>query len=105
MAVETATIIRGTLISSNPATQRDTYVLQTLLVTTDNTADAADTIAVDLAPYGGSVFRGALGWKETTDGSVIATENPTTAVTGTTVTLTIPAGTDNDPRTYKIYFT
>jgi len=30
-------------------------------------------------------------------------EIPTTSVTGTTVTLTVPAGTDNDVRLWVIY--
>jgi hypothetical protein len=74
-----------------------------LLVTAPDTTDAADTVAVNLATYGLAVFVGVQGFSHTTTGSVVVTENPTTSVSGTTVTLTIPAGTNNDARCWIIY--
>lgn len=79
-------------------------LVRSLYIETANTADAADTVAIDLANYGGSTFLGYIGNKHTTDDSVIVTENPTTAVSGTTVTLTIPAGTDNDKRVIVLFY-
>lgn len=76
-----------------------------IMVQTKNTVDAADTLTVDLSKYGGNQLIGVLGFKHTTDNSVMVQEQPTTAVSGTTVTLTVPAGTDNDPRFYIIWAT
>lgn len=75
----------------------------TILVTAPDTTDATDTVAVDLKTYGYAVFVAAEGFSQTTTGSVVVTENPTTSVTGTTVTLTIPSGTNNDARAWIIY--
>lgn len=78
--------------------------LKSVVLCVANTADAADTIAVTLSTYGISAT-GLLiveGWKHTTDGSVIVEENPTTAVSAGVLTITIPAGTDNDFRVYRI---
>jgi hypothetical protein len=103
MAAETYTVLRGPTVR-NYGTQEDVTQVKTLVLASDATADATDTFAIDLAVYGGSLLWGVLGFKHTTDNSVIVTENPTSAVVGTTVTLTVPAGTDNDPRQYVIYF-
>ena len=102
MAAETPTYIYGNNLNVDSNGNRLGEYKQAV-ITLDNTADATDTHAVDLSLYGISTFVGVLGVKETTDGSVIVAEQPTTAVSGTTLTLTIPAGTDNDPRTYIIY--
>lgn len=78
--------------------------LKTIVVQTKNTVDAADTIAIILADYGISAT-GLLiveGWVMTTDNSVIAPETVTTSVTTGTLTVTIPAGTDNDIRVVRI---
>lgn len=77
-----------------------------ILISTRNTVDAADTIAVDLSAYGGlgTGLIGVIGWKHTTDDSISVQEQPTTSVTGNVLTLTVPAGTDNDPRYYLITF-
>ena len=75
------------------------------VVRTLDTVDAADTIALDLTKYGINTtgLLGVLGFKHTTDNSVMVQEQPTTAVSGDILTLTIPAGTDNDPRYYIIW--
>jgi hypothetical protein len=104
MAVETPIFLRGPSVR-NGAFQRDIHQVKTVVLETPNTVDAANTLAVDLSLYGGSLLWGVLGFKHTTDGSVIVTENPTTAVVGTTATLTVPAGTDDDPRIYVVFFT
>ena len=75
-----------------------------ITIRTINTVDAADTLAVDLTLYGinATGLMGVLGFKHTTDDSVMVQEQPTTAVSSGTLTLTVPAGTDNDPRFYLI---
>lgn len=73
-----------------------------LLVETPNTADATDTIAITLADYGISKFLFIIGNKHTTDNSVVVTEAPTTAVSAGVLTITVPAGTDNDKRLYLV---
>lgn len=78
--------------------------LKSVVVCLANTADAADTVDVTLSTYGISAT-GLLiveGWKHTTDGSVIVEENPTTSVTAGVLTITIPGGTDDDFRVYRI---
>ena len=78
--------------------------LKSVVLTVPNTTDAADTLAVTLSEYGIGAT-GLLmveGWKHTTDGSVVVEENPTTSVTSGVLTITVPAGTDNDFRVYKI---
>lgn len=74
------------------------------MISTENTADAADTIAVSLPSIGISAtgLIGVYGWKHTTDNSVSVTEFPTTSVSSGTLTITVPTGTDNDPRFYLI---
>lgn len=78
--------------------------LKKILVQTRNTVDAADTIAVTLGDYGinddGLLY--VLGFKHTTDNSVMVQEQPTTAVSSGVLTITVPAGTDNDLRLYEI---
>jgi len=78
--------------------------LTTVLVQTKNTVDAGDTIDVTLSDYGisptGLMF--VLGNKHTTDGSVIVTEAPTTAVAAGVLTITVPAGTNDDTRVYLL---
>lgn len=75
-----------------------------IVVRTLNTVDAGDTLAVDMTKYGISAtgLLGVVGFKHTTDDSVMVQEQPTTAVVSGTITLTVPAGTDNDARFYKI---
>jgi len=79
--------------------------LRQVLVQTIETVDAGDTLTVDLSKYGiaDSGFIGVLGFKHTTANSVSVQEQPTTAVTSGVLTLTVPAGTDDDPRYYIIY--
>ena len=74
------------------------------VIQTQNTADAADTIAITLADLGiaATGLLSIFGAKHTTDGSVIVTEAPTTSVTSGVLTITVPAGTDNDTRVYTI---
>jgi hypothetical protein len=78
--------------------------LKTIIVQSRNTVDAADTIAVTLTDHGISAT-GLLiveGWKHTTDASIIVEENPTTAVSAGVLTITVPSGTDDDARVYRI---
>lgn len=69
-----------------------------------NTVDAADTIAVTLNTIGISPkgLIGVYGWKHTTDNSVSVKEFPTTSVSSGILTITVEAGTNNDPRFYLI---
>lgn len=74
------------------------------LISTKNTVDASDTIAVSLPKLGISAagLVGVYGWKHTTDNSVSVKEFPTTSVSSGTLTITVPSGTNNDPRFYLI---
>lgn len=103
MAVEIANIISGGTLGTL-VVGREVKVVKYLVVETDNTVDAADTFVVDLADYAGTTFLALDGYKHTTDNSVIVAEDNTTAVSGTEITVTIIAGTDDDKRVCKIYF-
>jgi len=76
--------------------------IRNIWIETPATADAADTIALDMSDYGGKTLEAIDGWKHTTTDSVVIVERMTTSVSGTTLTLTIPAGTDNDKRVAKV---
>ncbi|NOR84825.1 hypothetical protein GQ473_01800 [archaeon] len=79
-------------------------VYNEIVIKTINTADAADTLTVDLTKYGikADGLLGVVGFKHTTDNSVMVQEQPTTAVSSGTLTLTVPAGTDDDARFYLV---
>lgn len=75
-----------------------------VLIKTINTVDAADTLTITLTEYGIAAdgLIGVVGFKHTTDNSVMVQEQPTTAVSSGVLTLTVPAGTDNDARFYLV---
>lgn len=102
MAAVTPTIIKGDKIGVRG--NKQVNVLKSLWVETANTVDAADTIDVMYADHGISTVLGVRGYKHTTDGSVVVTENPTTSVTSGVMTLTVPAGTDDDKRVYQLFY-
>lgn len=78
--------------------------LRAIDVSTLTTADTADTFTVDLSDYGATTIRGILGFVENTEGSVVVQEQPTTSVTGTTLTVTVGGSTvSNKRRNYIIY--
>ena len=104
MAAVTATIINGTTKLVDLPRGRKINEVKVVTIETENTADAADTFTFDLATVGGSTLLGTNGCKATTDGSVVVSENATTTVSGTTITFTIPAGTDNDARFVKVWY-
>ena len=79
------------------------HKLKTYVVETANTVDATDTIAIDITPAGFEVVLGAIGVAHSTDNSIMVEENPETSVSTTTLTLTVPAGTDDDKRVYVVY--
>lgn len=74
-----------------------------LQVVTPSTADDGDTVAVDLTAYGCTNIHGILGFTESTTGSVVITEAPTTAVSSGTLTITIGGSTDDKVRTFIIW--
>lgn len=78
--------------------------LKMVMVQTRDDVDATNTFAVTLADYGISAT-GLLwvsGNVHTTSGSVMTYEAFTTSVTSGVLTITVPAGTDNDVRTVLI---
>lgn len=78
--------------------------LRTVVLQTRDDVDATDTHAVTLADHG-IAATGCLiveGWVHTTSGSVIAPETVTTAVAAGVLTITVPAGTNNDVRIFRI---
>ena len=74
-----------------------------LQVKTAATADNGDTVAVDLSQYGCTNISGILGFTESTTGSVVITEAPTTSVTSSVLTITIGGSTANKVRTFIVF--
>jgi hypothetical protein len=79
--------------------------LKIISIQTRNTVDDADTIAVTLENYGidKNGFLAIQGFAHTTDGSIVITEAPTTAVSAGVLTITVGGSTDNYTRVYIIY--
>jgi hypothetical protein len=71
-------------------------------VTTPNTADDGDTIDIDLSTYGATGIDWVLGFTHSTEDSVVITEAPTTAVSSSTLTITIGGATDNKKRVFLV---
>jgi hypothetical protein len=67
------------------------------------TADNADTIAVTLTNYGCTNIEGILGFTESTTGSVVITEAPTTSVSSGVLTITIGGSTADKARTFIVF--
>ena len=79
-------------------------VINRIYVRTINTVDDADTFTVDLSKYGiaDAGLIGVEGWEHTTDNSVAVQQNPTTAVSSGTLTVTVGGSNDNNPRHFII---
>jgi len=78
--------------------------LKVVVFQTRDDVDATNTHAITLADHGISAT-GCLiveGWVHTTSGSVIAPETVTTSVSAGVLTVTVPAGTDNDVRIFRV---
>ena len=98
----------GTIVSSTNAGSLQfgdrVNEVQYLVIETDATVDAADTLAVNFAKFGITTVDAVFGFKHTTDNQVIVTENPTTLVSDSQLVLTYPSGTNNDKRVTVIYY-
>ena len=78
--------------------------LKELFVELPATVDDADTFTIDLANYGGTTFVGHWGIIHTASNSILAAEANTTAVTGTSLVVTIGGSTDNKKRSLFLYY-
>lgn len=67
------------------------------------TTFTADTTTVDLANYGATALKGILGFAETTAGSVVVQEQPTTSLSSTTLTITVGGSSVTAKRNYEIF--
>ena len=74
-------------------------------VTAPATTDDTNTIAVDLTDYGATGIDFIMGWIHTTTDSILVQEQPTTAVSSGTLTITVGGSTDNKKRTYLVGLT
>lgn len=76
-----------------------------VVIRTNNTVDATNTLVFTLSKYGigPTGFIGLIAFKATTDNSVYVQEACTTAVSAGVLTITVPAGTTNDPRFIVFY--
>jgi len=73
-----------------------------VLVHTPATADDGDTLAVDLTKYGMTKVWAVRGINHTTANSVLVLEAPTTAVVGSTLTITLTGSASTKKRSYLI---
>lgn len=97
-----AVLVEGTDYEIVGVNRGDTH--NEIVIKTIDTVDAADTLDVDLTKYGISEngLIGVLGFVHTTNNSVSVAENPATSVTSGVLTLTVPAGSNNDARFYFV---
>ena len=73
-------------------------------ITAPATTDDGDTISVNVyEKFGITKVLVVEGFIHTTTDSVVVEEDPTTAVTGTTLTITVGGSTDNKKRFYVVY--
>lgn len=84
----------GLSVESSP------FQMKEIIVEVADTADDGDTVAVDVSLYGMSAVKYVKGFAHTAD--AIALEEPTTSVSGTTLTITVGGSTDNLKRTYLV---
>ena len=72
-------------------------------VVTAATVDDAGTLTVDLSEFGCTNIHGIQGFSESTTGSIVVTEAPTTSVSSSTLTITVGGSADNRVRTYIVW--
>jgi len=94
------TAFAGTETSKEIAPNLGTKIIKYKL---DATADDTDTFTVTLGDHGCTNIDGIIGFTESTTGSVVITEAPTTSVTAGTLTVTVGGSTDNKARTFIIF--
>lgn len=96
--------VGGTFAQKLPSIGRDVRKVKMALIKTAATAEQGDTYTFDLATLGGSTLLGVYSVYHDTINSVIAANAVTTAVSGTTITFTIPAAGGTKARATKIYY-
>jgi len=74
-----------------------------LIVSCINTVDSSDTLTVDLSKYGWGSMCGIIGFTHTTENSVVIQEQPTTTMSGSTLTITIGGASNNQTRHYLLF--
>jgi len=72
-------------------------------VVTAATVDDTDSLTVDLSEYGCTNIHGILGFQQETTGQIVTTEQPTTAVASSTLTITVGGSDDNRVRVFIIW--
>lgn len=77
---------------------------KTLLISTVTTADTDDTIEVDISKYGAGAVMGVIGFTHTTANSVVVQEQPTTTMSGLTLTITIGGTAATDQARHFLLF-
>jgi hypothetical protein len=77
--------------------------VKVIQIVTAATVVSADTFTVDLGDYGCTNIHGILGFVETTAGSVVVSEAPTTAVSAGVLTVTVGGTSVTKARTYIVY--
>ena len=79
-------------------------VVSRIHIRTINTVDDTDEIDIDLTKYGISAtgLISVLGFIHTTANSIMAQEQPSTAVSSGTLTITVGGSTDNKQRYYEV---
>jgi hypothetical protein len=74
-----------------------------LRIKTAATVDTADTIEITLSDYDCTAIENILGWVHTTEDSVVVVEDPTTAVSGGDLTITVGgSAASNKKRVYEV---
>jgi len=77
--------------------------LKTLVVSCIDTVDNSDTLEVDLTKYGCGAVLGVIGFTHTTENSVVIQEQPTTTMSGLTLTITVGGSSSDQVRHYLLF--
>ena len=73
------------------------------MVSTAATTDSSDTVPINLSKFGMTRLFHAYGFTHTTLNSVVVREDPTVAIDGDSVVLTVGGATANKARYFVLY--
>lgn len=83
--------------------QSPTGEVKCLVIELPTSVDDTDTFTLDLTRYGCTRPIAIFGNAHTTDGQVVVTEAPTTAVATNTITVTVGGSSDNQARSFVLW--
>ena len=93
----------GNVLALSGASVRRLDEYRALVIELPSTVDNADTFTLDMGVYGCSRLTAIFGNEHSTDGQVVVTQAPTTAVSSGTVTVTVGGSNANLTRSFVLW--